>query len=453
MIERIEAHYGERCGHIPLNTGQAFLLVKEDSSEEVKQQVAYLSRLFQRDLHAISFTQLARLQQEHAGQKTLIVPYIRVPEADQQVNAALSETEVWGLPPAMVDLLKNKARFYEFAAEIQLPGFALPDYTIASIHNLIAPTLALLKEIEELYQQAGMMGHYPVGVMLRGAESDGNYGCSLLTMEGSHITIVQDGDSLHPISASDWMSALTIAQSHLLSTMNPAKEERIVVSRFLDLEDSPGMSLVLFNGEVASLGWNGQLQLEGSKACVGTSSYLPKNAYLSELQEDGEGITEHFFRACLQQAATKCQVDFKDIRGIANLDIMLPGPLERHLQQRLQRPKLPYLAECNPRWTNYTDAILTVLHASQRIPTVTTMREVIREGIFTIDKHPLPVQLDPMQVRASLSEQDEALDKLGIKIISRMTHNPMGLILTGERVRARQELDRIVNELAKQSIA
>src|SRR5882724_5706300 len=279
VIERIEAHYGERCGHIPLNTGQAFLLV-EEASAEVKQQIAYLSRLFQRDLHAISFTQLARLQQEHPGQKTLVVPYIRLPEADQQINAVLSETEVWGLPPTMVDLLKNKARFYEFAAEIQLPGFALPEYTIVSIHNLIAPTLALLKEIEELYQQAGMMGHYPVGVMLRGAESDGNYGCSLLTMEGSHITIVQDGDSLHPISASDWMSALTIAQSHLLSTMNPAKEERIVVSRFLDLEDSLGMSLVLLNGEVASLGWNGQLQLEGSKACVGTSSYLPKNAYL-----------------------------------------------------------------------------------------------------------------------------------------------------------------------------
>ncbi len=424
----------------------------ESPSPAVEEQVAYLARLFQRDLHAISFAELAQLQDGQPGQKTLVVPYIRVPETEQAIQAALKDTEVWGLPPDMVDLLKNKARFYEFAAELQLPGFQLPEYVIVSVHHLLPATLSLLQQIEALYQQAGLAADYPVGVMLRGAESDGNYGCSLLTMEGAQITIVQDGDSLHPITATDWESALTIAQSHLLSTMNTAKEECIVVSRFLDLEDSPGMSLVLLNGQVASLGWNGQLQLEGSKACVGTSSYLPKNAYLSRLQENGEDETERFFTKFLQAAAARCQVDFNEIRGIANLDIMLPGPLERRLQQQLQRPQLPYLAECNPRWTNYTDAILTVLYTSQRVPTVSAMRDVIREGIFTIDKHLLPAHLDPALVRTGLSEQDEALSQLGIRIISRMTHNPMGLILIGESAQARQELDRIVNQLANQTV-
>jgi hypothetical protein len=447
MVNKIEAHYGERCGHIPMDAEQAFLLV-ETPSATIERQVAYLAQLFQKELRMTDFAEFACLGRERAAEQTLVVPYIHVPEANQQIRALLGEVEIWGLPASMVHLLKNKASFYAFADELQLPGFALPEYTIASVHNLVPASLTLLKEIEALYAQAGLSAHYPLGVMLRGAESDGNYGCSLLTMHDGQITIIQDGDALHPITALDWTEALAIARDQLIATMNLEKEERIVISRFLDLEDSPGMSLVLLNGEVASLGWNGQLQLEGSKACVGTSSYEPKNNYLSTLQEAGEDETERFFTMLLRQAAVRCNVHFNDIRGIANLDIMLPGPLERHLQQRLQRPQVPYLAECNPRWTNYTDAILAVLNAYRRTPTIAAMREVIRQGIFTIDKQFIPVHLDPTLVRTHLSEQDEALGQLGIKIISRMTHNPMGLILAGERVQARRELDRIIASLA-----
>ena len=447
MIEKIEAHYGERCGHIPLVAEQPFLLV-ESITPAIEQQVAYLARLFQRDLQAITFAELAELQQEQEAQRTLIVPYVNVPEAEHQIYRALDkETEIWGLPASMVDLLKNKARFYETAAELHLPGFALPEYSIASIYELLPAALTLLHQIEELYRRAGLTNTYPLGLMLRGAESDGNYGCSQLTQQGTQVIVTLDGDAQHPLSLHDWSAALTAAQSHLLSTMNPIKEERIVISRFLDMEDSPGMSLVLLNGEVSSLGWNGQLQLEGSTACVGTSSYLPKNDHLARLQESGEDATERYFTELLRQVAQKCQIDFNEIRGIANLDIMLPSTLERQLQRNLGREELPYLAECNPRWTNYTDAILTILNTQQRTPTVAAMRQVIADGIFTIDKHLLPEHLDPYLLRAHLSEQHEILGQSGISIICRMAHNPMGLILTGERVQARQQLDQMINAL------
>jgi hypothetical protein len=450
IIETIEAHYGERCGHIPLVAEQTFLLV-DTVTPAIEQQVAYLARLFRRDLHAVTFAQLARIQQEQQAQRTLVVPYVNVPEAEQQIRSALgTETEIWGLPSSMVDLLKNKARFYEIAADLQLPGFAIPEYTIASVYELIPASISLLRQIEELYYRADLAEDYPLGLMLRAAESDGNYGCSQLTQEGSRVTVIQNGEAQYPISLPSWQEALTIARSHLLSTMNPAKEERIVISRFLDMEDSPGLSLVLLNGEVSSLGWNGQLQLEGSTACVGTSTYLPKNEHLARLQESGEDRTEQYFAALLRQVASRCQVDFDTIRGIANLDIMLPGPLEQQLQRKLKRQELPYLAECNPRWTNYTDAILTVLNMQQRTPTVAAMREVIEDGIFTIDKHFLPEQMDPSLVRSCLIEQDEAMNQSGVKIICRMAHNPMGLILTGERVQARQQLDRLVNSLTGQ---
>jgi hypothetical protein len=446
MINKIEAHYGERCGHIPIDAEQAFLLV-ETPTPAIGQQVAYLEQIFQKELRMTNFADLADLQRE--AHQTLVVPYIHVPETDRQIRDLLGEqVEIWGLPASMVDLLKNKASFYTFTSEIQLPGFALPEYRIASVHDLLPATLALLKEIEELYARADLSAHYPLGVMLRGAESDGNYGSSLLTMQNGQITIIPDGDASHCTTATDWTTALEIARNQLTATMNVEREERIVISRFLDLEDSPGMSLVLQRGEIASLGWNGQLQLDGSKACVGTISYIPKNDYLNSLQEEGEGETERFFTTFLRQAASKCNIPFNEVRGIANLDIMLPGPLERELQQRLHRPQAPYLAECNPRWTNYTDAILAVLNANRRTPTIAAMRDVIREGIFTIDKHPLPERLDPVLVRAHLLEQDEAMREDGIKIISRMTHNPMGLILAGDRTRARGELDRIVMMLA-----
>src|SRR5713226_9161754 len=72
------------------------------------------------------------------------------------------------------------------------------------------------------------------------------------------------------------------------------------------------------------------------------------------------------FEALLRWTAQQCGVEFASIRGVANLDIMIPGELEKRLRRRRKQPVGNYLAECNPRWTNYTDAIMTILGANRR---------------------------------------------------------------------------------------
>ena len=230
--------------------------------------------------------------------------------------------------------------------------------------------------------------------------------------------------------------------------MNLQKEERIVISRYIDFVDSPGMSVVIMDGQIESLRWNGQLQKQGSKACIGTSTYLPKNAYLQLMRQQYEDETTAFFEAFLRKTAEKRGVDFASLRGVANIDIMLPGVLEKKLQKHRKQVPANYLAECNPRWTNYTDAIMTVLGANRKEPTVYNMKAVIQEGICTFDKHPLPANVSPQIIREGIRQRDDILRRHGTRMICRMAHNPMGLIFAGNVKKAQEEFASIVHLLA-----
>ena len=75
----------------------------------------------------------------------------------------------------MVQRLKNKADFHQFVEELQLEGMAVPEYTIAPLAAVPQAALRLLGSMETIISQAGVRD-YPMGVMLRGAESDGHYG-------------------------------------------------------------------------------------------------------------------------------------------------------------------------------------------------------------------------------------------------------------------------------------
>jgi hypothetical protein len=280
--------------------------------------------------------------------------------------------------------------------------------------------------------------------MLRAAESDGNYGCSLVYESQKGVVLVPNGDADLAQVYAHWQEALTQSQAHLAATMDVQKESRVVISRYIDFADSPGMSVVIMQGKVESLGWNGQLQKKGSKACIGTSTYLPKTPYVERMQQQYETQTAVFFEALLRKTAQKCGIDFSRIRGVANLDIMIPGKMEATLQSRRKQPVANYLAECNPRWTNYTDAIMTVLGANRKEPTISNMRAVIQAGICTFDKHPLPQNVDPRIVRAEIAQRDEVLQREGTRIICRMAKNPMGLIFAGDLERVQQEMDALL---------
>ncbi len=158
----------------------------------------------------------------------------------------------------MVHILKNKADFYQLADELDLHGFRTPDYTISTIYDLHTDAWKFLAQIEALYSEAGVASTYPLGLVLRTAESDGNYGSSLLYARGGSILLLQDGDADGIQAYQDWNDALLAAQKNLLATMNVQKETRIVISRFIDMADSPGMSVVLLRRAcgVAALEWS-----------------------------------------------------------------------------------------------------------------------------------------------------------------------------------------------------
>ncbi len=448
MVKKVQHYYGERCGHLPLNASNLRTLV-DSPSGDIRAQMAYLSALFGKDILPVTFDELKQEKESATELVPLVVPYINLPELETRLHNEL-RAESWGLPGIMTNVLKNKASFYQLVDGFGLQGFYPPDYTIANIFDVAQEAERFLLQVEELYKLAGVAGTYPPGVMLRAAEEDGNYGCCLAYEDAEGIVVVQDGDADHAHSYKHWQEALADAQEHLLTTMNVQKETRVVISRYIDFADSPGMSVVIMDDQVESLGWNGQLQKPGSKACIGTSTYVPNTAYMQRMQQAYEDQTTAFFEALLRKTAQKCAIDFASIRAVANLDIMIPGELERSLQRARKQPEGNYLAECNPRWTNYTDAIMTVLGANHKEQTIYNMKEVIQAGICTFDKHPLPEGLDPQRVRAGIAERDAVLTQDGTRIICRMAKNPMGLIFAGDVARAQQEVNEILLQISAQ---
>src|SRR5260370_28725034 len=103
---------------------------------------------------------------------------------------------------------------------------------------------------------------------------------------------------------------------------------------------------------------------------------------------------------------------------------MLPGKLEEELQKKRGQKPVRYIAECNPRWTNYTDAIMTIIGVSRKEQTIDTMQAVIMEGIATIDKYHLPEHGDPRIVREKILHRDEVFKREGTKGIYPMPKNP-----------------------------
>jgi hypothetical protein len=208
MVEKLEAHYGERCGHIPFDAHKIRVLVDVPTAA-IEAQVAYLSQLFGKEIKAVTFEALRR--ENVASEHTLVVPYVNVPETEQRIQA-MGEAESWGLPAQMVNIIKNKADFYQLADELDLHGFRAPDYTISTIDALHTDAWKLLAQIEDIYSEAGVAATYPLGLVLRTAESDGNYGSSLLYSRGGTILLLQDGDADDIQSYQDWNDALLAAQ-------------------------------------------------------------------------------------------------------------------------------------------------------------------------------------------------------------------------------------------------
>jgi hypothetical protein len=121
--------------------------------------------------------------------------------------------------------------------------------------------------------------------------------------------------------------------------------------------------------------------------------------------------------------------------------------LEETLQKKRGQKPAHYVAECNPRWTNYTDAIMTVIGVNKMEQTISSMRTVIQEGIATIDKYHVPENVDPRVLRECIFQRDEILKQSGTRVICRMAKLPMGFIFAGNIHKAQEEVAAVVDRL------
>src|SRR5947209_1530549 len=174
VVKKVELHYGERCGHLPLEARNVHVLV-DLPTPAIRSQMEYLSRLFGKAVTPVTSGEFKAEKKRAPEQVPLVVPYVNVPETETFLQDELG-AEAWGLPGKMTTVLKNKADFYHLVDEFGLDGFYPPDYTISSVYIVAEEARNFLCYVEDIYKQAGIAHSYPLGVMLRAAESDGNYG-------------------------------------------------------------------------------------------------------------------------------------------------------------------------------------------------------------------------------------------------------------------------------------
>lgn len=459
IADKLNRHYGSRGGALDWGSPNVGLIVAH-KTPAITEQAAYLGATAGRKLHV---WELADLQNGHGPAETLIVPYINTYKTEEDVKKLGQES--WGLPPAIVARLKNKVNFHEAVKSTEVEGFEVPEYKIATLRDVGHVARKVISESEELYAQHDLSGRYPMGVVIRAEESDGNYGNVIIheindekkwgEKTAGKIIVITNGkltteningkDVPKLYRKGDWSTPIRDANRSLQNSFEKGAKPRFVVSRYMNLADSPGMSLVLNKGYVESLGWNTQIQAEGTTACIGTEKYRPKTPYLARMQDMYEAQTAEDFASFILETAKHEKIPFEDIVGIINVDIMLPGPLEVELRRKKGQGDGYYVAECNARFTNYTDATMAALGLTGGEPTPKQIQRTVWHGVTSIDRMDLR-GASPEAVRAELYEIDEVAKTGGDpnRAFMRMPDSPAGIILTGNRNLAQAKVDRAI---------
>jgi len=448
VLEYIERHYGQRCGHVPMDNVDKSVVLVRQQSDAVKTQFDYISDLAGRRVEPRTEGELRQEIERSEGERPLIVPYARLPITEEGLKNKF-DADVWGLPPGMVAKLKNKAEFHELIDKGEFEGIHVPDFAISNIDSLSVRGKEFLdRRVEGLYREHDMP-NYRRGVVVRSAECDGNYGIGIVKQDNGNMVFIPDGNEKDARRFGMWEEALRECQNYLKKSIDVKKEGRVVVSRLLDIVDSPGMSMVVLNGEVASLGWNGQLQDRGT-ACVGTGTYRPKNKELEKLRDENEGGVAVATERLLRRVADQQGIDFKSIRGFANIDLMIPGAMEVELQKKRHGRPFLYTAEMNPRFTNFTDALMMMAAIEGKKQAISSIREVIGKGIQTEDKFDIPPNIEIERVRDMVYRKDGELQRRGSRLFLRMPDKgSLGMIYGGDVFVARRTLQDGITEITE----
>ena len=123
-------HYGLRSG--ANNYGSEFMgIVLKNPDEKAENHAKYLGTLYKKDFRVYSFHEMEEYTAnlDHNDPKPLAVPYINNEKTLRRIQSSGMET--WGLPPQIINTLKNKATFHELVTDAQIEGFEVPEYRIS----------------------------------------------------------------------------------------------------------------------------------------------------------------------------------------------------------------------------------------------------------------------------------------------------------------------------------
>lgn len=453
LQDMILAHYGLRGGSMDWTRKKNGLAVPA-VDKRILDHAAYLAAIVGKPFNAYSHKDL---QNGSHPADTLIVPY--APTHDAKKLIADLGQESWGLPTQMVEKLINKASFHELVRDSKVPGVEVPDFKITDLKDFVGTGKAILKESQALYEkhEDKLPGKYPLGLMIRPDRADGQYGSSKVVEreDGSILVTMYGKETIKKVfEKGNWDAALQQAKNGLSDNMKPGLNPQIVVSRFVDVADSPGLTMVVKDGHTFSLGWNGQIMEKGDTNCVGTTSYKPESPYLQQMQKRYEEKSVEIAGDFIRETAKGLKIPVNEVDGVLNFDIMLPGPLEVALRKARHQGSTGqgegiYLAESNARWTNFSDGVMAGIGVKGLKPSIASMKEVVRYGITNLDKYPVPEHVRPEDVRQAVFDRDQRLkDEGDARVIVRMPDIPMGVILLGNAEKAKKELDGAIADVS-----
>lgn len=458
-MHHIRRQYAPRGLTIPIpskrnrRTRIGLLITTSESAvqEAVTEQLHYLSAISGLPFMPITPDDI------QAADSALVVPYWRSPREEVSLQA-LNEVNLYGLPGSMSALLKNKADSHMLLKKYDSDTFRVVDFQVVKINDIAPSGSIFLTKIQDGYQELGLLTAYAtahaIGVVLRAAEADGGYGNCIVRKEGSKWVVSTDGVEAGTISFETCQKALKYAQKYLLQVTNPMVEERVVMSRLIDKVDSPGSSIIIQDNHVISLGWNGQIQKLGKTACIGTGNYVPKDDSCKRIQKEYEEKMVEEYERFLRWFAGEKGVDFSNIRAIINVDLLIPSALEFEQQRRRgQTLHLP-IAEFNPRFTEYTDALVGGTLFSNDAQTPQGLLAVRDRGVHTLLRFPLSYGTDPRDVRKELQKRYQKRKDYGLVVVRAAPAPQDGsldpaipVIIYGDVTRGMRELRNAANKV------
>lgn len=454
LERRANIHYAARAiDHLPATSLPCYVLTPDAAG--LAAQAEYRGAL-----NGMHYTPIEHLDEVIArGHKNILyLPYIRL--KDPQFPAGANWIP-YGLPPQATAQLKDKGYMHEWLVNHGLAEL-VPNFVVCHAGEMETRGAPMIRQVAALLEEFDMRGRYPAGLVIRSALSDGNYGMAVV-MEAAGDMILPHGSVrrgqfvLKPDGKTEQAEVFDTAEEacrrvaeHIGSQNNMSIDDRVVITRLMHLNVSPGLCTVVANDELFHFPFNGQFMAPGDTACTGTWTFSAAVG-----PEEANRLSTRYLeqsQALLDDLLGRFLAGYSNVYAMLNIDVMMPGALEAELyaraaargpeylgvagrvnedyQPRIHGDQRALFVEVNPRDTNWTLALKAVLANQGKALTVENLMALANGSsqVLTRDQWPLPQGINFDLVRERLLAFHHSLPPEE-GFLFRMPDNPSGIIL------------------------